>query len=168
MKKLFLIILAIFLFPTLCLSAEVISSHKTSRGELIVQSDNRTFDIIKGIYELQGNVHVQLPIRKKNITIKGDRTTVHIYQQEVHCEGNIKLIYNDLNFTCDAVDVYHENKTAYVRGNIIFDHNGTVITADKGEYNWKTKLATFSGNVIVNGVPKNNSVTYHVIKKMFI
>ena len=168
MKKLLVLILTIFLFPTLCLSAEVVSSHKTSKGELIVQSDNRTFDIIKGIYELQGNVHVQLPIRKKNIIIKGDRTTVHIYQQEVHCDGNIRLTYNDLNFTCDKVDVYHENRTAYVKGNIIFYHNNTIITADNGEYNWKTKLATFSGNVFVNGVQKNNPVTYHVIKKMFI
>jgi lipopolysaccharide export system protein LptA len=100
MKKIFLAILMMFLLPALCLAGEATSStHKTSKGnEVVIQSDVRTFDIMKGVYDLQGNVFVQLPARDKTLTIKGDRTAVHLYKMEVHGKGNITLIYDELDF----------------------------------------------------------------------
>lgn len=168
MKKIILSILILFLIPVHCLAGNGVSStHSISKGrELVVQSDSRTFDVLKGIYELNGNVYVNLPLRKKNIIVKGDRASVHIYDLEVHCEGNINLSYGDLNFNCDSVDVYHKGSTAYITGNLQFDDGKTKITADKGKYCWKTKLATFEGNVIVNGENKGNKVTYHIINKI--
>lgn len=170
MRKFFMILLLLLMLPTLCFAGEPASStHKTSKGNnVVIQSDTRTFDIMKGIYDLQGNVFVQLPARDKALTIKGDRTSVHLYKMEVHGKGNIILIYDDLNFECDTVDVYHKGKTAYVNGNISFQDGDTNITADKGSFNWKTKLATFEGNVLVNGTPQDGKVTYHVTDKKLI
>ena len=156
----------LFLIPFQCLANNVSSStHSTSKGELIVQSDSRTFDVLKGVYELKGNVYVNLPIRKKKLAIKADRASVHIYDLEVHCSGNINLVYYDLNFKCDTVDVFHEGRIAYVTGNLLFDDGKTKIMADKGSYCWKTKLAIFEGNVVVNGEPQSGMVTYHVVNK---
>lgn len=164
MKKIILTILLLFLIPLQCLANDVASStHTTSKGELVVQSDSRTFDVLKGVYELKGNVYVNLPIRKKKLVVKADRASVHIYDLEVHCSGNINLVYNDLNFKCDSVDVFHEGRIAYVTGNLQFDDGKTKITADKGSYCWKTKLASFEGNVVVNDEPQCGIVTYHVV-----
>jgi len=170
MKKFLLAILMLVLLPVMCFAAEpTASTHKTSKGnDVVIQSDIRTFDILKGVYDLKGNVFVQLPARDKTLTIKGDRTAVHLYKMEVHGKGNINLIYDDLDFKCDAVDVYHKARTAYVAGNINFLHDKTKITANKGEFNWKTKLATFEGNVLVNGTPHNGKVTYNVIEKKIL
>lgn len=170
MKKIFLTILMILMLPAMCLAGETASStHKTSKGkEVVIQSDVRTFDIMKGIYDLQGNVFVQLPAHDKTLTIKGDRTAVHLYKMEVHGKGNIILLYDDLDFKCDTVDVFHKGRTAYVNGNISFKHDKTNITADKATFNWKTKLATFEGNVVLNGEPQEGVLTYHVLEKKFI
>ncbi len=170
MKKLLLILMIILSLPAMCLANEPASStHTTSKGkEVVIQSDTRTFDIMKGVYDLKGNVHVQLPARDSSLTIKGDRTTVHLYKMEVHGKGNIILLYDDLDFKCDSVDVYHKNRTAFVNGNITFKHDKTNITADKGSFNWKTKLASFEGNVTVNGEAQPGKVTYHILEKKFI
>lgn len=164
MKKILLIIMLLLTIPSMCLAAEQTSStHKTKKGgEVIIQSDTRTFDIMKGIYDLNGNVHVQLPARDKTLTIKGDRTKVHFYAMEVHGSGNILLLYDDLTFNCDTVDVYHKDRTAYVKGNLQFKHGKTKISADSGTFNWKTKLATFTGNVKVNGQSQSGTITYNV------
>lgn len=170
MKKIILTILMLLILPVMCLANEPTSStHKTSKGnEVVIQSDVRTFDILKGVYDLQGNVFVQLPARDKTLTVKGDRTAVHLYKMEVHGKGNITLIYDDLDFKCDTVDVYHKARTAYVAGNLTFLHGDTKITADKGEFNWKTKLATFEGKVTVNGASHKGKVTYNVIEKKIV
>lgn len=166
MKRIILTILLLLLMPLQCLAGNVASStHTTSKGELVVQSDSRTFDVLKGVYELQGNVYVNLPIRKRKLAVKADRALVHIYDLEVHCSGNINLVYNKLNFKCDAVDVFREGRIAYVTGNLQFDDGKTKIKAEKGSYCWKTKLASFEGNVVVNGEPRENRVIYHVINK---
>ena len=168
MKIIIFTILLLIFMPINCFAQNVVSStHTTSDGEeIVVQSDNRTFDVLKGVYELKGNVYVNLPLRKKNIIVKGDKASVHIYDLEVHCEGNINLVYGDLKFNCDSVDVYHDGSTAYITGNLQFDDGKTKITANKGNYCWKTKIATFEENVIVNGEYKGDKVTYHIINKI--
>ena len=95
MKKLFLICCLLLSFIPVCFA-----------DSPIIKSDTRTFDIMKGVYDLQGNVFVQFPAHDKTLTIKGDRTQVFLYDMEVHGAGHISLAYDQLNFLCDQVDVY--------------------------------------------------------------
>lgn len=158
MKKLLLLIMAIVMFiPSLCLAAEP-----------IIKSDTRTFNPFTGVYDLKGNVHVQIPTNDTMLTITGDQTMVSLYKMEVHGQGNITLAYDDLKFHCDKVDVYHKDRTAYVTGNCSFVNGATSISADQGSFNWKTKLANFQGNVKVNGVPQKEAVTYNVLTQSFV
>ncbi len=158
MKKIFIICcLLLSLIPALCFA-----------DAPIIKSDSRTFDVMKGVYDLQGNVFVQFPAHDKTLTIKGDRTKVFLYEMEVHGEGNIQLSYDQLHFNCDKVDVYHKERTAYVTGNCSFQHEDLLITADQGFFNWKKKLATFQGNVQVNQGPVQERVVYQVLEKRFL
>lgn len=157
MKKLLLLIIAIMIFiPSLCQGAEP-----------VIKSDTRTFNPFTGIYDLRGNVYVQIPAHDTMLTITGEQTMVSLYKLEVHGQGNITLVYDDLKFHCDKVDVYHKDRTAYVTGNCSFVSGSTSISAEQGSFNWKTKLARFEGNVKINGSPKEGIVVYDVLKKSF-
>ncbi len=129
-------------------------------AEFTVNSATKNFDILTGDYHLTGNVIVKFPVQNSTMSIKGDQAVVQTWQQELHANGNIKLSWENLNFSCDRVDVYHTDKTAYLSGKLFFKANGNHITADTGTYCWKTKLARFNGNVTVNGVAKPGTVTY--------
>lgn len=155
MKKLILsIAMLLMLLPSLCWAVEP-----------IITSDSRTFNPIKGIYDLRGNVFVQFSTHDTTLTITGDETKVHLYNMEVHGQGNIKLSFGDLHFNCDKVDVYHSDRTAYVNGNLNFQDDTVHITADSGSYCWKTKLAAFHGSVKINGELQNGDVTYNIMTK---
>lgn len=155
-KIIFSIILTIIMLPSICFA------------EPIIKSDSRTFDIIKGVYDLRGNVFVQFPVRGSNMTITGDITKVYMYQQEVHGSGNITLSFDNMKFSCDNVDVYSNQRIAYLEGNMNFNSNDLNITSDSGSYNWKTKIAIFNGNVKVNGESKPNNTKYNMETKSFI
>lgn len=152
---------------TICMLLMLIPSVCLAEGPTIT-SDSRTFDPIRGIYDLRGNVFVQFPAQDTMLTITGDTTQVYLYAAEVHGKDNITLTYGNMNFRCDKVDVYGTESTAYVSGNISFVQGGTSITADSGSFNWRTKLASFSGNVKVNGKPQKDGVTYNVIKSEIV
>ena len=137
MKKFLLtILMLLMLIPSLCFAVEP-----------TIKSDTRTFNPLKGIYDLQGHVFVQFP---------------------AHDTLLITLSFGEMSFKCDKVDVYHSDRTAYVEGNCNFQDTGTTITADKGSYCWKTKLASFQGNVKVNGQPHAGDIGYNVITKKLI
>lgn len=138
MKKIFVFVLMLLLVPAICLA------------EPQVTSDKQTFNPFTGVYDLQGNVHVEIGDR----IITGDAAQVSMYKLEVHGQGNITLREGDITFDCDTVDVYGKEKTAYVEGNMRFTHGDLKIAADTGRFNWSTKNAVFNGNVIVNGQPK--------------
>lgn len=157
MKKVIALILMLLILPTFCLAAEP-----------TIRSDSRTFNPLTGVYDLKGNVFVQFPAHDKTLTITGDETKVSLYEMEVHGQGNIYLSYDNLNFYCDKVDVYHSERTAYVTGNLKFNSNNLTITADKGSFSWKTKTAAFSGNVTVNGQKQPGDVIYNVEQEKFI
>lgn len=148
-KRLLAFLFTLLLIPSVCFA------------DFTVSSDSREFSVITGVYDLVGNVVVQFPARGSTMTITGDKATVQMYQQELHGNGNITLAWDGLKFSCDSVDVYHTERTAYLNGNLIFNANGHHITSNEGEYNWKTKIAVFSGNVIVNGSSKNGAVRYN-------
>jgi hypothetical protein len=160
MKKAFLILtLLLALLPTLCFAEKV---------DPVITSDTRTFNPIKGIYDLRGNVFVQFPAHDTTLTITGDATKVYMYTMEVHGQGNITLSFGDMTFKCNKVDVYHSDRTAYVEGSCTFKDGDTSITADKGSYCWSTKLAAFQGNVIINGKPHDGDVAYNVLTKELV
>ncbi len=87
---------------------------------------------------------------------------------EVHGQGNITLSFEDIDFSCDQVDVYHKQHTALLAGNIHFKAEALDVLSDKASYCWKTKLATFSGNVKVNNEPKPDNTQYNLITKQFV
>lgn len=158
MKKLILaIVMLLMLIPSMCLAVEP-----------VIKSDSRTFNPLKGIYDLQGHVFVQFPAHDTTLTITGDNTKVHLYQMEVHGQGNITLSFGEMRFKCDKVDVYHSDRTAYVEGNCDFKDKGMLITADKGSYCWRTKLASFQGNVKINGKAQKGDVVYNVMTKKLV
>ena len=152
MKKIFIFVLLLLLVPAICLA------------EPQVTSDKQTFNPFTGVYDLQGNVHVEIGDR----IITGDAAQVSMYKLEVHGQGNITLREGDITFDCDTVDVYGKEKTAYVAGNMNFTQGDMIISADTGSFNWSTKNAVFNGNVIVNGEPKNGEVMYYVREKFFL
>ena len=135
-------------------------------SEPAISSDSQTFNPFTGVYDLKGNVHVDLGDR----VIDGDTAKVYLYQLKVTAEGNITLTDKPtgIHFDCDKVDVIGNEKTAYVSGSMIFTQDDLRITADSGSFNWKTKNAVFSGNVAVNGTPQQGDVTYNVRDKKFI
>lgn len=155
MKKFILsVVMLLMLLPSLCWAVEP-----------IITSDSRTFNPLKGIYDLRGNVFVQFPANDTTLTITGDTTQVYLYNMEVHGQGNITLSFGEMRFKCDKVDVYHSDRTAYVNGNLNFQDEAINITADSGSYCWKTKLAAFHGNVKVNGETQNGDIAYNVMTK---
>lgn len=153
MKKfIFMLVLAISIIASTCFAKEP-----------IITSDTRTFNPMSGVYELTGNVHVEIESQDQPIIIKGGHAKVNIYSMEVHADKNISLSFGEMNFLTDKVDVYHKNRTAYVNGNCKFKDARVAISSDKGTYCWKTKLSTFSGNVVLNGEPINKDIQYNVV-----
>lgn len=151
MKKIFALVLMLLFIPAICLAKPQVTSDKQS------------FNPFTGVYDLQGNVHVEIGDR----IITGDAAQVGTYTLEVHGQGNITLRESDIAFDCDTVDVYGREKTAYVNGDMRFTQGDLVITADNGSFNWGTKNAVFTGNVVVNGTPQSGAITYNVRDKTF-
>ena len=131
-----------------------------------ISSDSQTFNPFTGVYDLKGNVHVDLGDR----VIDGDEAQVYLYQLRVTAQGNISLTDkpSGIHFDCDRVEVIGNERTAYVTGNMVFTQDDLRITADSGSFNWKTKNAVFKGNVAVNGAPQQGDVTYNVRDKKFL
>ncbi len=131
-----------------------------------ISSDSQTFNPFTGVYDLKGNVHVDLGDR----VIDGDEAQVYLYQLRVTAQGNISLTDkpSGIHFDCDRVEVIGNERTAYVTGNMVFTQDDLHITADSGSFNWKTKNAVFKGNVAVNGTPQQGDVTYNVRDKKFL
>ena len=71
MKKIFIFVLLLLLVPAICLA------------EPQVTSDKQTFNPFTGVYDLQGNVHVEIGDR----IITGDAAQVSMYKLEVHGQG---------------------------------------------------------------------------------
>jgi len=151
-KVLLLIVLLISVFANTCFAKEP-----------IITSDTRTFNPMSGVYELTGNVHVEIESHNQPIIIKGGHAKVNVYAMDVHADKDISLTFGDMNFLTDKVDVYHKDRTAYVSGNCKFTDNRITVSSDKGSYCWKTKLSTFSGNVVLNGEPVNGDLQYNVV-----
>ncbi|HIU63626.1 MAG TPA: organic solvent tolerance protein OstA [Candidatus Avacidaminococcus intestinavium] len=134
MKKLFIAFLLIFLVPVSCFAKPTI------------KYDKQSFDPLRGIYYLEGNVSVDTGSR----LITADQAQVELYSLEVHAYGNITLTQDSLVFTGDEVHVYGKNKNAVVTGDIAFSDGTVTINAEQGSFNWGNKDAHFTDNVRIN------------------
>jgi lipopolysaccharide export system protein LptA len=150
MKKIFLFLTTLLLL--------VIPSLGLAKTEPVIKSDSRTFNPLTGVYNLDGNVYVDL----NNRIIVGDHAQVYMYSMKVDAQGNVKYTDDKIAFTCDKVSVVGKEETAYVTGNCTFTSGSTTITSNSGNYNWDNKLASFSGSVVVNGSPAPGEVVYNV------
>lgn len=137
----------------------LLPSLALARTEPVIRSDSRTFNPLTGVYNLDGNVYVDLGSGNRVIT--GDHAQVYMYNLKVDAQGKVKYTDDKISFTCDKVSVVGKEQTAYVTGNCTFTQGSNTITADSGTYNWDSKLANFSGNVAVNGSPASGSVVYN-------
>jgi len=157
MKKFFLILcLVLLIIPTTALAATPKITY-----------DKQTFDPTKGIYYLTGNVTVGIG----DCTITADKAQVNIYSLEVHAQGNIHLIQDDIDFAGDTVDVVGNSHIAYVQGGLKFVQNDTIITADSGSFNWDSKEAVFANNVHFTNSSQSltrSKLVYNVVDKKIV
>ncbi|MFQ9935594.1 MAG: hypothetical protein ACLRXQ_05670 [Phascolarctobacterium faecium] len=91
MKKIFIFVLLLLLVPAICLA------------EPQVTSDKQTFNPFTGVYDLQGNVHVEIGDR----IITGDAAQVSMYKLG-YMDKVILPARRSITFDCDTVDVYDE------------------------------------------------------------
>ena len=155
-NKTLALVLGLLLLPCICFA------------EPIIKSDVRTFDIMKGLYDLKGNVFVQFPVEKSTMTIKSDAAQVYMYKMEIYGQNNITLSFDDISFACDKVAVYPTKSIAHLTGHMHLKAPDLDIKSDKGSYDWKSKLATFIGNVKVNGKSKPDNTQYNMVTKKFV
>ena len=114
MKKIFIFVLLLLLVPAICLA------------EPQVTSDKQTFNPFTGVYDLQGNVHVEIGDR----IITGDAAQVSMYKLEVHGQGNITFTQGDMIISADTGSFNWSTKNAVFNGNVIVNgepKNGEVI-----------------------------------------
>ena len=59
------------------------------------------FDMFKGCYVLKGNVHVSANNHGFKATITADEAFVSVIKQKCWADGNVKLIQEDITFSCE-------------------------------------------------------------------
>lgn len=134
----------------------------TALAKPVVTADKTYFDVATGLYNLIGNVYIEVG----NRIITAGQAKVNMATLEVSGSGGVTVTQDDIKFSGDNVFVYGTSNKADVSGNIIFMRNGLSITADQATFNWKTKQASFTGNVHVTTDKDSttyNSVTYDLI-----
>ncbi|WP_215829846.1 LptA/OstA family protein [Pelorhabdus rhamnosifermentans] len=134
----------------------------TALAKPIITADKTYFDVATGLYNLVGNVYIEVG----NRIITAGQAKVNMASMEVSGSGGITVTQDDIKFSGDNVFVYGTASKAEVNGNIIFVRSGLSITSDQATFNWKTKQAVFTGNVQViqgNDSKTYNSVTYDIV-----
>ncbi len=129
----------------------------TALAKPIITADKTYFDVATGLYNLIGNVYIEVG----NRIITAGQAKVNMASLEVSGSGGITVTQDDIKFSGDSVFVYGTSNKADVSGNIIFMRNGLSITSDQATFNWKTKQASFTGNVQV--ITDKTSTTYDAV-----
>lgn len=108
------------------------------------------FDIFKGVYVLKDNVQVTLNNHGFKAKITADEAQVSVVNQKCWTQGNVKLVQEDITFSCDRAYLEWATRTAEVTGNVNFEKKkGVAITSDTAVFNWKEKIVDFYGKVTV-------------------
>lgn len=106
------------------------------------------FDVFKGCYVLKGNVYVGVNNHGFKATVTADAAQVSVMKQKCWAEGNVKLIQEDITFSCDRAYMQWQNKTAEVIGSVKFVNKKSVtINSDTAVFNWQDKIVDFYGTV---------------------
>ena len=109
------------------------------------------FDMFKGCYVLKGNVHVSANNHGFKATITADEAFVSVMKQKCWADGHVKLIQENITFSCDRAYLQWQTKTAEVVGNVNFANKKSVtISSDTAVFNWQEKIVDFYGKVTLN------------------
>lgn len=112
----------------------------------VIKSDSSSFDVLKGMYVLKGNVSVEI----NNRLITAGEARVKVLSLEVWGSGGVTLTQDDIYFSGDNVYVNGQQDNATITGGVTFKRGDLLITADEAEYNWKTKQGVFRNNVKID------------------
>ena len=113
------------------------------------------FDIFKGVYVLKDNVQVTVNNHGFKAKITADEAQVSVINQKCWTQGNVKLVQEDITFSCDRAYLEWATRTAEVTGNVDFKNKkGVAITSDTAIFNWKDKIVDFYGKVTVKADKK--------------
>ncbi len=113
------------------------------------------FDIFKGVYVLKDNVQVTLNNHGFKAKITADEAQVSVINQKCWTQGNVKLVQEDITFSCDRAYLEWATRTAEVIGNVNFESKKSVaINSDTAVFNWKEKIVDFYGKVTVKADKK--------------
>ena len=113
------------------------------------------FDIFKGVYVLKDNVQVTVNNHGFKAKITADEAQVSVVNQKCWTQGNVKLVQEDITFSCDRAYLEWATRTAEVTGNVNFENKKSVaITSDTAIFNWKEKIVDFYGKVTVKADKK--------------
>jgi lipopolysaccharide assembly outer membrane protein LptD (OstA) len=140
----------------------VVLISSTALAKPIITADKTYFDVATGLYNLIGNVYIEVG----NRIITAGQAKVNMATLEVSGSGGITVTQDDIKFSGESVFVHGASNKADVSGNIIFMRSGLSITSDQATFNWKTKQASFTGNVQVitdKDTTVYNSVTYNIV-----
>ena len=106
------------------------------------------FDMFKGCYVLKGNVHVSANNHGFKATITADEAFVSVIKQKCWADGHVKLMQEDITFSCERAYLQWQTKTAEVVGAVNFANKKSVaIISDTAVFNWQDKIVDFYGKV---------------------
>ena len=106
------------------------------------------FDMFKGCYVLKGNVHVAANNHGFKATITADEAFVSVIKQKCWADGHVKLMQEDITFSCERAYLQWQTKTAEVVGAVNFANKKSVaIISDTAVFNWQDKIVDFYGKV---------------------
>ncbi|MBQ3335881.1 MAG: hypothetical protein IJG80_00575 [Selenomonadaceae bacterium] len=113
------------------------------------------FDLFKGVYVLKDNVHVVVNNHGFKATVTADEALVSVAKQKCWAEGNVKLMQENISFSCERAYLQWQTKTAEVTGKVKFENKKSVaITSDTAVFNWQEKIVDFYGKITLKAEKK--------------
>ncbi|MCQ9208579.1 MAG: hypothetical protein NG712_04290 [Omnitrophica bacterium] len=79
---------------------------------------------------------------KTPIICYGEKVEFLEAQQRLIAEGQVQIFYEDVQITCDRIDIALDTKIGHARGNVVVYQEDSVLTGDKVDYNFDTQTGT--------------------------
>ena len=141
MRLLKFLVTAVFILVAAVPSIVRAEMPEISAGEMY-------FDIFKGHYVLKGNVYVSANNHGFRAVVTADEALVSVVKQRCRAQGNVKLLQEDIVFSCDRAFLQWQTKTAEVVGSVAFENKDNIaITSDSAIFNWQEKIVDFYGTI---------------------
>lgn len=120
-----------------------------------IEAGNMYFDVFKGYYVLENNVHVVMNNHGVTATITANNAKVNVVSQKCWANGKVTFTYDKEFFSCDSAFLQWKTKTADIVGAVNFKSDKKLaVTADKAVFNWSDKIVDFYGDVKVTAEKK--------------